>query len=69
MPCMGPMMPTDKEIDKVTKEVMEFLRKKYRVHSKNPTLAKLIQPSRDREKASLRQSVKLLLVGRNCEEF
>lgn len=69
MPCMGPTMPDDKEIDQVTEEVLDFLRQKHRVHRMEGRLQRLVEPSRQTEKESLREAVKQLLRGRNCEEF
>ena len=65
MPCTGPGMPTDKEIDTVTEEVMAFLKEKHHVHS----MPKEYQINREKDKVALREAIKVILENRNCEEF
>jgi len=72
MPCMGPHMPDDKEIDSVTEEVLQFLKEKHRVLETEKSFyagLTLVENSRTEMKKSLRAVIKKLLVDRNCEEF
>ena len=70
MPCMGPSMPDDKEIDSVTKEVLQFLKEKHRVHAMGIQFHHgFTKQNRAEETEVLRMAVKKLLDGRNCEEF
>jgi len=67
MACMGAEMPRDDEIDSVTEEVLTLLKEKHRVHSE--LSHGLTAKSREKEKLQLREAVKELLFGRNCEEW
>ena len=70
MPCMGPSMPDDKEIDQVTDEILQFLREMHRVHDMpTPFHTGLTAKNRAADRAKLREAVKILLESRNCEEF
>ena len=70
MPCMGPKMPGDKEIDQITDEVLQFLKEKHRVHDMPEEFdTGFTEQNRAKERAKLREAIKSLLVGRNCEEF
>jgi len=70
MPCMGPSMPDDKEIDQVTDEVLRFLKEKHRVHDMPKEFhTGFTEENRAKEKTKLREAIKSLLDGRNCEEF
>ena len=68
MACTGPSMPDDKEIDQVTDEVLQFLKEKHRVHGMDERYT-FMRESRAKERLLLRESIKDLLVGRNCDEF
>ena len=70
MPCMGPSMPDDKEIDSVTNEVLQFLKEKHRVHGMEKQFhTGLTAKNRAEDVSVLREAIKKLLDGRNCEEF
>lgn len=68
MPCTGPSIPDDKEIDQVTNEVLQFLKEKHRIHFMEERFS-FTKESRAKERLMLRESIKDLLVGRNFEEF
>jgi hypothetical protein len=63
-------MPDDKEIDQVTDEVMQFLKEKHRVHDMPKEFhTGFTEQNRAKERAELREVIKSLLYGRDCEEF
>ena len=68
MSCTSPSLPDDKEIDQVTDEVLQFLKEKHRVHEADERYT-FMRESRAKERLLLRESIKDLLVGRNCDEF
>jgi len=70
MACSGPMMPGNKEIDQVTDEVLQFLNTKHRVHDMPKEFHHgFTTQNRKEERAKLREVIRLLLEGRNCEEW
>ena len=70
MPCSGPSMPDDSEIDAVTDEVLEYLRQKHRVHDMPKEFHHgFTAKNRAEDRAKLRIAIKALLDGRNCEEW
>lgn len=63
-------MPDDKEIDAVTDEVMAFLKEKHKVQDMEEQFhTGLTKEIRAKDKAQLREAIKALLEGRNCEEW
>jgi hypothetical protein len=67
---MGPSMPDDKEIDRVTDEVLQFLREMHRIQTMPiPFPTGINTKNREADRAKLREAVKILLESRNCEEF
>lgn len=70
MPCMGPSMPNDNEIDQVTDQVMQFLKEKHRVQGMEKEFhTGFTARIRAKDRAQLREAIKSLLDSRNCEEF
>jgi len=70
MPCSGPSMPDDSEIDAVTDEVLEYLRKNHRVHDMPKEFhTGFTAKNRAEDRTKLREVIKALLDGRNCEEW
>lgn len=70
MPCTGPGLPGDSEIDMATDDVLAFLKLKYRVHDMPKEFhTGFTEKNRAEDKAKLREVIKELLIGRNGEEF
>jgi hypothetical protein len=70
MPCTGPMMPGDEEVDRVTDEVMQFLKEKHGIHSVSEKFFTCsTEENHLKDRAKMREVIKSLLHLRNCEEF
>jgi len=70
MPCMGPVNPSDEEIDRATNEVLTLLRSNYRVHGMDDFYKSKFWDNRKKEDIlKLREIIQYLLIMRNGDEF
>ncbi len=69
MPCMGPQMPSEKEIDNCAVEVLGFLRYKGILNSDYATLPMPMQKERDHVVQAVCILVQNILEQDACEKF
>lgn len=70
MPCMGPTMPGEEEIDTVTTEVLNFLKEKYAVFTMpEDFIGKSFLDVRNKTISQLKEAIKQILIQEACEIF
>lgn len=67
MPCMGPSEPTENHVDKVTQEVVQFLREKYCILDDSGIGG--LEKSREKTLLKLREAISDVLFQDSCEKF
>lgn len=67
MPCMGPGEPTADEVEKVTQDVLEFLRTKHNLLPEKTTA--WVSNTRPKVIEQLRTAIKEVIFQQYCEEF